>query len=80
MRELLRQNGFVVVADAIDPVLLDATKLKAWDTIAAFADKLKEIEKAGDLPYCLPMAVKHHHALLDHAEALHTGCKTSCSS
>ena len=70
LRETLRQNGFVVVRGAIDPMLLERAALKAWDTIAEYADKLKELETAGELPYCLPMRVNDHTVLLDHAEHL----------
>ena len=69
-RESLRTSGFVVIRSAIDPALLDKAKEKAWGTIREYSGKLKEIEAAGDLPYCLPMAVKDHIPLLDHAEGL----------
>ena len=70
IRSELRRNGFVLMKGAVDPALLAETVPKAWKTIEAHAGKLKEIEAAGDLPYCLPMPVNEHIGLLDHAEAL----------
>jgi hypothetical protein len=55
---------------AIDPAILEATVPKAYTVMQTYDKKLQELEAAGDLPYCLPMPVKDHTALLDHAEQL----------
>lgn len=69
-RESLRKNGFLLVKAAIDPALLEKSVAPAWETIEFYGAKYK---KAGeDLPYCLPLPIKNHTALLDHAEALLT--------
>ncbi len=73
VRETLRLNGFAVVKSGIDIALLDEAKLKAWDTVLEYSSQLKELEAAGDLPYCLPMRVNDHIPLMDHAEALLRG-------
>lgn len=69
-RENLRKNGFVVLKSVIDPALLVKAEVKARETMAFYGDKLDKLEKDGELPYCLPMPVHDHIALLDHAEAL----------
>jgi hypothetical protein len=70
IRETIRTQGFFLFKSVIDPSLLEHARVKAWESVAAHADRLKALAEAGDLPYCIPMPVNDHAPLLDHAEEL----------
>ena len=56
---------------AIEPALLETAKESAWKTVQEFDYAFKKTDD--DLPYCLPLPIHDHTALLDHAEALLQG-------
>lgn len=68
LRESLRKEGFVLMKGAIDPALLETAKKHVVVTIEEYGDKLNQPE--GELPYCLPLPLKPHYPIIDHAEAL----------
>lgn len=68
-REQLRLNGFVVFKAAIDPAILEAAVPKVRATMKAFEGQ----QPVGDLPYCMPLPMKEHYPIIDHAEALLQG-------
>ncbi len=68
LREKLRVNGFVVVKHAVDVSLLDAARDKVWATLKDYGGEL--VQPEGELPYCLPLPLKQHYPMIDHAEAL----------
>jgi hypothetical protein len=71
IRQTLRTQGFALLRSAIEPSLLDKSKAAAWRTVESYGDQLRQAD--GELPYCLPLPVKDHIPLLDHAEALLQG-------
>lgn len=68
IRETLRQKGFALIKSAIDPAYLATAEEKVWKTLASYGDQLRQPE--GELPYCLPLPLREHYSLIDHAEAL----------
>ncbi len=71
VRQTIRTNGFVLMKSVIDPGLLGTAKKRVWETIEKFGDELKQPE--GELPYCLPLPMRQHYPLIDHAEAMLQG-------
>ncbi len=66
VRESLRTQGFVLMRSVIDPALLRVAAERVRDTVKRFDSE----QPIGDLPYCVPLPVDEHFALLDHAESL----------